>query len=176
VRKPFCVIQAGGTNPAALPAMSSAHTLEIVEFEPAHQPFFEALNRAWIEKFFRMEPLDYEMLRHPEERILKKGGRIFMARAEGEWVGTATLIRLSSTTYELSKVAVDERFRGRKIGQRLTKTAIEAARDSGGEKIVLYSNKILVPALALYRKLGFHEVPVDGPYERSDIKMELLLT
>jgi ribosomal protein S18 acetylase RimI-like enzyme len=28
-------------------------------------------------------------------------------------------------------------------------------------------------ALALYKKLGFVEIPVDGPYKRSDIKMEL---
>jgi len=30
--------------------------------------------------------------------------------------------------------------------------------------------------MALYTKLGFKEIPVDGPYKRTDIKMELILT
>lgn len=154
----------------------SATTVEIAEYAPEHQPIFEALNREWIEKYLKMEPPDYDMLQHPDEFILKKGGRIFMARVDGEWVGTATLKRFSSDTYEFSKLAVDERFRGRKIGLALTEKAIDAARHSGATKIVLYSNTRLVPALNLYRKLGFREVPVDGPYQRSDIKMELLLT
>lgn len=133
----------------------SATTVEIAEYAPEHQPIFEALNREWIEKYFKMEPPDYDMLQHPDEFILK---------------------RFSSDTYEFSKLAVDERFRGRKIGLALTEKAIDAARHSGATKIVLYSNTRLVPALNLYRKLGFREVPVDGPYQRSDIKMELLLT
>jgi hypothetical protein len=29
--------------------------------------------------------------------------------------------------------------------------------------------------VTLYKKLGFVEVPVDGPYKRSNIKMELKL-
>ena len=31
-------------------------------------------------------------------------------------------------------------------------------------------------AYQLYRKMRFLEIPVDGPYKRSDIKMELLLS
>jgi len=33
----------------------------------------------------------------------------------------------------------------------------------------------LETAIAMYRKLGFKEIPVDGLYKRSDIKMELKL-
>jgi ribosomal protein S18 acetylase RimI-like enzyme len=45
----------------------------------------------------------------------------------------------------------------------------------GALSILLYSSTKLIPAIALYRKLGFVEVPLDGPYKRSDIKMELKL-
>ena len=70
-------------------------------------------------------------------------------------------------------MAVDEKYRGQKIGKALGEAAIEKAHTFGAHKIILYSNTILTPAIGLYRKLGFVEVPVDGPYKRSNIKMEL---
>jgi ribosomal protein S18 acetylase RimI-like enzyme len=53
--------------------------------------------------------------------------------------------------------------------------SIEKARQLGAHTVILYSNTRLAPAITLYRKLGFYEVPLDGPYKRSDIKMELPL-
>lgn len=35
---------------------------------------------------------------------------------------------------------------------------------------------MLLPAIALYRKLNFREIPVDGPYKRTNIKMELIIS
>ena len=75
--------------------------------------------------------------------------------------------------YEFTKMAVGEKYRGQKIGRALGEAAIEKAKKLGAHKIILYSNTILTPAIELYRKLGFLEVPVDGPYKRSNIKMEL---
>jgi hypothetical protein len=53
--------------------------------------------------------------------------------------------------------------------------AIAQAKALSADKIILYSNTMLETAITLYRKLGFVEVPLDGPYKRSDIKMELNL-
>jgi ribosomal protein S18 acetylase RimI-like enzyme len=78
--------------------------------------------------------------------------------------------------FEFTKMAVDEKYRGLKIGKTLALAAIGKARAMGAHKIILYSNTTLANAIALYRKLGFKEVPVDSVYERSDIKMELPLT
>ena len=61
----------------------------------------------------------------------------------------------------------------KKSEKHLEKQAIKKAKKLGAQKIILYSNTILAPAIELYRKLGFVEVPVDGPYKRSNIKMEL---
>ena len=72
-------------------------------------------------------------------------------------------------------MAVHEEFRGKKIGRALAESPIAWAKDSGAEKIVLYSNTMLDSAIALYRNLGFHEIPVDGPYQRTNIKMELAI-
>jgi ribosomal protein S18 acetylase RimI-like enzyme len=149
--------------------------VKIIPYHTEHQPRFEKLNRVWIEKYFWMEPVDFEVLSNPEEHIIQKGGFIFMAHYENEIAGTVALKFVEPGVYEFTKMAVDEKFQGMKIGKQLAEAAIEKAKEEKGNKIILYSNTKLVAAIALYTKLGFKEIPVDGPYKRSNIKMELLL-
>ena len=149
--------------------------LTIHEYKPEYQPWFEKFNRDWIEKYFWMEPIDVAVLQNPDELILKKGGSILMASCDKEIAGTVALKYVEPGVYEFTKMAVDERFRGQHIGLLLSEAAIIKARNLGAHKIILYSNTLLKPAISLYRKLGFKEVPVDAVYERSDIKMELIL-
>ncbi len=150
--------------------------LHILEYSTKHQSDFERLNRNWIEKYFWMEPVDHEVLGKPEEYIIHQGGSIFMAQVENEIVGTVALKFVETGVYEFTKMAVDEKYQGLKIGKQLAETAIEIAKQNKANKIILYSNTKLIMAIALYRKLGFKEIPVDGPYKRSDIKMELILS
>lgn len=150
--------------------------LEILDYHPSHQPWFEKFNRQWIEKYFAMEPLDYQILQNPEQHIIHKGGSVFMASWNGVLAGTVALKKITPEIYELTKMAVDETFRGKKIGHALAVAAIERARNNGGQKIFLYSNTLLEPAIGLYKKMGFREIPVDGPYKRTNIKMELDIT
>jgi len=149
--------------------------LEILEYKPEHQRWFEALNREWIERYFWMEPLDIKILQHPHKHIIEKGGTILMASLDNKIAGTVALKYVAPEVYEFTKMAVAEKYRGNKIGQKLAEAALEKAKQQGAEKVILYSSTKLAPALSLYRKLGFVEVPVDGPYKRSDIKMELRL-
>lgn len=149
--------------------------IQITEYKPAHQPRFESLNRKWIEQYFGLEPIDLEVLKFPDQHVLGKGGSILMASYKNEIAGTVALKYVEPGVYEFTKMAVDEAFRGLQIGKTLAVSAIEKARNLGAHKIILYSNTILKPAIALYLKLGFVEVPVDGPYKRSNIKMELKL-
>lgn len=149
--------------------------IEILEYKPEHQPWFEKLNRQWIEKYFWMEPLDFQILQNPDDHIIKKGGSIFMATYHKELAGTVALKFVTPAIYEFTKMAVDEKFQGKKIGQALADAAITKSKKLGAEKIILYSNTILQPAIALYKKIGFQEIPVDGPYKRTNIKMELIL-
>lgn len=147
----------------------------IVDYSDVHQPWFEKFNRDWIEKFFWMEPIDFQVLQNPNEHIISKGGRILMAKCGNEYAGTVALKFVSGKTYEFTKMAVDEKFQGRKIGEALALAAIAKAKELNADSIILYSNTRLAPAISLYRKLGFVEVPLDGPYKRSDIKMQLFL-
>src|SRR5690242_4926797 len=98
--------------------------LRILDYKPEHQFWFEQLNREWIEKHFAMEGPDYEILQHPVKHILSKGGSIFMASYGEAIVGTVALKYLSDGAYELTKMAVNENFRGKKIGRALAEAAI----------------------------------------------------
>jgi ribosomal protein S18 acetylase RimI-like enzyme len=148
---------------------------KIMDYRPEHQPSFERLNRAWIEEYFGMEPIDEAVLGKPEEHILQPGGAILMAEHEEAIVGTCALKFVRTGVYEFTKMAVDAQFRGLRIGLALAQAAIEKARGLGAHTIILYSNTRQAAAILLYRKLGFCEVPVDGPYKRANIKMELPL-
>jgi ribosomal protein S18 acetylase RimI-like enzyme len=97
-----------------------------------------------------------------------------MAKYEGTVAGTVALKKVSDEVYEFTKMAVDESFRRRGIAEALSYAAFEKARQLGARKVILYSQTGLVPAITMYRKLGFTEVPLEkGIYKRSDIKMEI---
>jgi GNAT superfamily N-acetyltransferase len=155
----------------------SAHTpITIFEATPAEYPDFKRLNLAWIEEYFRVEPHDIEQLNDPEHHILASGGRILVAQYQGTIVGTVALVQVSPIQFELAKMAVDPAFQGLQIGKKLGEACIELARQLGGKEIFLESNTKLVPAITLYRRLGFEEIPITGtPYERADIRMMLEL-
>ncbi len=149
--------------------------IQILEYLPEHQPWFEKLNRHWIEKYFWMEPIDIDVLQNPNEHIIKHGGAIIMALYDREIAGTVALKYVEAGVYEFTKMAVDEKFQGLKIGKALAFAAIEKSKELGAHKVILYSNRKLHTAIALYHKIGFIEVAVDAIYKRSDIKMELRL-
>ncbi|MFK7946267.1 MAG: GNAT family N-acetyltransferase [Saprospiraceae bacterium] len=148
--------------------------LNIINYEPKHQPIFKALNEAWISKYFRMEAIDYEALNHPDTKILNSGGAILMVEYNGEIVGTCALIKMSPTKYELAKMAVSPTVQGKGIGYQLGMAILEKAKSLGAKTVYLESNTILTPAMKLYEKLGFVEIPrTPAPYERCNIQMEV---
>jgi ribosomal protein S18 acetylase RimI-like enzyme len=150
--------------------------IEIIEYRAEHQPHFERLNRAWIEKYFEMEDPDRYVLQQPEAAILVPGGAIFMASFDGVIAGTVALKKLEEQVYELSKMAVDENYRRRGIAEKLCYAVLDKAKKLEARKVVLYSQTILEPALAMYKKLGFVQVPLGKPtHKRSDVKMEIEL-
>ena len=147
---------------------------EIIEFSDEYSEYFRALNVAWLQKYFVVEPIDHEMLSNPKKFIINKNGFIFFAKADGKIAGTFALIKIEDGIYELSKMAVEESFIGRKIGNKMLNFCLEEAKRLKADKIILYSNTKLEPAIHLYKKFGFKEIPLDNSdYERANIKMEI---
>jgi N-acetylglutamate synthase-like GNAT family acetyltransferase/uncharacterized damage-inducible protein DinB len=150
--------------------------MRIVKYTPEYQTHFERLNRAWIEQFFEMEPLDEVLLLHPEKTIVNKGGQIYFVEHQDQIIGTVALILVEKGIYEMAKMAVDERFQGLGAGKLLCQTAIDAAKALGADKLILFTNSKLKTAIALYHQSGFKDLNPEGQeYSRADTKMELLL-
>jgi GNAT superfamily N-acetyltransferase len=149
--------------------------MEIVSFQNKYAKAFYDLNIEWLETYFYVEDYDREVLSNPDKYILEPGGYIFFAIENGIVQGTVALMKAGNNAFELTKMAVLPKQRGKKTGQKLMQHCIDFARENKFDKLFLYSNTILENAIYIYRKYGFVEIPVeaDNPYERANIKMEL---
>ena len=142
---------------------------------------FKRLNEDWISTYFWLEESDIQVLNDPQKYILDKGGNVFIALDNNKVVGTCALIVIDGISCELAKMVVDPEFHGQGIGYKLGQVFIAKARERGFSRIILEGNTKMEASLALYRKLGFHEVPVEfdvrnsTTHKRCNVFMELLL-
>lgn len=152
--------------------------IEIVPFQPEYAKDFKALNIAWLEKFFWVEPHDEEVLGKPDKYILQPGGNIFFVKAGDEIIGTVALMKMEEGVFELTKMAITPQYQGQQLGQKLMEHTIEYARTQGWKHLIIYSNRKLENAIYIYKKYGFEEIPIEqnNPYSRGDIKMKLDLS
>jgi len=152
--------------------LEDASAVEVIPFERRYAADFKRLNVEWLEKFFRVEPIDEEVLSRPL-RILRNGGAIFLARYRGAIVGTCSLLNAGDGRFELSKMAVTGGHQGLGIGRKLLETAIAEYLCRGARELFLESNSKLTPAITLYESAGFVHSPRPAPshYERSDVYM-----
>lgn len=150
--------------------------VKIVPFSDELASHFSALNKAWVEKYFELEPIDERMLANPKQLYIDKGGLIFFALLNKEVAGTFALLKVNDAIYELSKMAVYEKFQGKKIGNKMLEHCLEQAMLMKIERIILYSNTLLNPAIHLYKKYGFTElIGFESEYKRANIKMEIVI-
>jgi putative acetyltransferase len=91
-------------------------------------------------------------------------------------VGCCALIAIGPGEFEVGKMGVTESAKRGGVGRRLLEHAIEEARASGATRLYLETNSKLLPAIALYERVGFkHLPPVESPYARANVFMELAL-
>ncbi len=155
--------------------INDAMELQLIDYQPRYQPYFEKFNKAWLEEYFTVEPFDKYVLENPDEAIIKPGGKIYFVKAGETIIGTVGLRFIEDGVFELTKMAVDKNYRGGGAGKFLCQAGIDKAREMALKRLVLYSNRQLENAIHIYRKLGFTEIPVlPGTYQRSDIMMEII--
>jgi ribosomal protein S18 acetylase RimI-like enzyme/DNA-binding MarR family transcriptional regulator len=153
--------------------MASAPAVQILPFAPRYAADFKRLNLEWLRRYFRVEPIDEQVLSNPL-RIVRAGGAIFFARADNRIVGTCALIHEGAGRFELSKMAVTAGIQGLGIGRKLLAAAIEAFHARGGRELFLETNSVLKPAIGLYESVGFVHArsPAASIYDRADVYME----
>ena len=155
-----------------------ATQITLRELQPGEDPTpFRLLNEEWITALFALEPHDVEVLNNPETHILSLGGHIYFADSDGETIACVALIPTTEGVYEVSKMAVSPKMRGRGIGRTLLEHAIAQARLLGATSLFLGSSKKLANAVHLYESIGFRHVAPDpliqAIYARADVFMEM---
>ena len=152
--------------------------IRIVTYEPRYKDDFIRLNKQWIETYFRLEQSDLNTFTHIDDSIIGNGGQIFLAiSADSQVLGCCALKpHPEADCYELAKMAVAPEAQGKGIGRKLGEALLDYAKSHGVKRIFLEGNTRLEASIALYRKLGFREIPLEGnAYERCDILMEIKL-
>ena len=138
---------------------------------------FKSLNLEWLNRYFKVEPIDELVLNNPKREIIDKGGFIFMIEKKSDIIGTFAFIKKSEKIYEFSKMAIIPDERGNGYGNKAMRFLIQFARNKKWSRLILYSNTKLKNSIHLYRKYGFKEIPIEKNliYSRGNIKMELSL-
>ena len=150
--------------------------VEVIPYQEKYKKDFIELNTAWVEKYFVMEQEDREIL-YNVDGFLKKGSMIFFAIEEDQVLATCMVVPFGDHVWELCKLAAREQAQGHGAGSAVFKACMDYAIERGAEKLTLISNHILKPALHIYKKFHFQDVPVDreNEYERCDVQCEYIV-
>ena len=84
-------------------------------------------------------------------------GELFLAGAEDGCIGVRPLAE--NGVCEMKRLYVAASGRGQGLGQALVETAIDFAKRAGYREMRLDTLDTMTPAIALYRKFGFEEIP-----------------
>ncbi len=84
--------------------------------------------------------------------------RCWIAEMDGEIVGTVFAVQADGTTAKLRLLLVKPEARGLGLGTRLVEECIRFCQRCGYQKLVLWTNSVLVEARHIYQKTGFQLV------------------
>ncbi|MFB3813136.1 MAG: GNAT family N-acetyltransferase [Terriglobales bacterium] len=94
-------------------------------------------------------------------------GRLLLAVEADEAAGCVALHDLGHSICEMKRLYLRPKFRGRGLGRELAEAVIRSAREIGYRAMRLDTVAPIMPqAVALYRSLGFREIP---PYRPNPI-------
>jgi len=89
-------------------------------------------------------------------------GRLLLAEYEGQLAGCVALHSLEDGICEMKRLYLRSQFRGKGIGLALADRIISEARQIGYQRMRLDTvEPVMKDAVAMYRKIGFHEI---APY------------
>ena len=116
-----------------------------------------------IQRYLWSQEYDYE-IDHLGEKYGLPNGRLYIAYVDNQAAGCVALRQLNKTECEMKRLYVRPAFRGSKIGRTLVGTIVRDAKEIGYQYMLLDTLPALESAIALYKDIGFYEIP---PYNDS---------
>jgi len=148
--------------------------MEIRRFEEKDRPAVSKLMRALIDYHHRLDPEDHktaeeftELEDYFEEIAKHKDSAFFVAEENGEVTGYLAARVEDGPSYSIHKkigvvadVAVDEKYRRQGVAEKLFGAALEwfQKKQLATIELSVYSKNL--PAIALWKKLGFQEYKI----------------
>lgn len=86
-------------------------------------------------------------------------GGIILSKNGNDYTGCIAIRKIDTDTAELKRMYVKPAFQQKGIGARLLHEAILLAKEYGYKKIRLDTLSNMTPAIDLYKKVGFYEIP-----------------
>jgi ribosomal protein S18 acetylase RimI-like enzyme len=94
-------------------------------------------------------------------------GRLLLVECGGQLAACVALHKLHSSICEMKRLYLRPQFRGQGVGRLLAERIIAEARQIGYQRMRLDTvEPVMKDAVAMYRKLGFREIP---PYRPNPI-------
>ncbi len=153
-------------NASSENAITSAQPAAAVEIVPATTPEQIAAARALFLEY--AQSLGFSLCFQSFEKELAElpgsyappAGRLLLAKSTGVYAGCVALHALAGDACEMKRLYVRPGARGRQLGRRLAERVIGEARQIGYARMRLDTIPgVMDSAIALYRRLGFREVP-----------------
>jgi len=140
--------------------------IEIEEYKTQYKKYFKSLNIEWLNHYLSVTKEDEDTLSNPGN-IIKEGGIILFAKLNGFVIGTGTLINHANGTYEIAKMAVDPKERGKQAGKKLVLALIDKCKKLKAKKLYLLTSPKLETAVKLYHQIGFRDRKMPDQFHNS---------
>ncbi|WP_368562371.1 GNAT family N-acetyltransferase [Enterococcus faecalis] len=147
--------------------------MKIVKYEKKYENVFKRMSLNWIEKYFSIEAEDLRTL-DSIESLVDNGAMILFVVEDDVVLSTCMIRPLYDNVWEIGKLATNEQYLGNGAGSMVFDACLNYAKEHGAKKVVLYSHTSLQPAIHIYEKFNFKEVPVsNSEYIRCNYQAEL---